>query len=56
MRRVGLPACPVNAAPEILEIAQYVSQYRGGEGCARDVIEKVLRLHGKWRTDTGGGS
>jgi 3-deoxy-D-manno-octulosonate 8-phosphate phosphatase (KDO 8-P phosphatase) len=48
MRKVGLPACPVNAAPEVLQIAQYVSPYQGGEGCARDVIEKVLRLQGKW--------
>lgn len=48
MRRVGLPTCPKNAAPEILEIAKYISPYEGGSGCARDVIEKVLRLHGKW--------
>ncbi len=48
MRKVGLPACPADAAPEVLKIAQYVSPYRGGEGCVRDVIEKVLRLQGKW--------
>jgi 3-deoxy-D-manno-octulosonate 8-phosphate phosphatase (KDO 8-P phosphatase) len=33
-----------------MEIAQYVSPQKGGQGCVRDVIEKVLRLHGKWRT------
>ena len=49
MRKVGLPACPADAAPEVLQIAQYVSPYRGGQGCVRDVIEKVLRLHRKWR-------
>ncbi len=48
MRRVGLPTCPRNAIPEILEIAEYISPFDGGEGCARDVIEKVLRLQGKW--------
>ncbi len=48
MRRVGLPACPLNAAREILELAQYTSPCKGGEGCARDVIEKVLRLRGDW--------
>lgn len=48
MRKVGLPACPADAAPEILAICRYVSPLRGGEGCARDVIEKVLRLQGKW--------
>lgn len=48
MRRVGLPACPKDAVPEVLEIAKYISPLSGGEGCARDVIEKVLRLHGNW--------
>lgn len=48
MRKVGLPTCPANAAPELMEIAKYVSPYRGGEGCARDVIEKVMRLQGSW--------
>ena len=48
MRRVGLPTCPSNAASEILEISQYVSPLQGGYGCVRDVIEKVLRIHGKW--------
>jgi len=48
MRKVGLPACPRDAAPEIIEISEYVSAFNGGAGCARDVIEKVLRLHEKW--------
>lgn len=48
MRKVGLPACPSDAVPEILEMAKYISPKKGGSGCARDVIEKVLRLHGNW--------
>lgn len=51
MRRVGLPACPQDAAPEILRIAVYVSHRKGGDGCVRDVIEKVLRLQGKWNPE-----
>jgi 3-deoxy-D-manno-octulosonate 8-phosphate phosphatase (KDO 8-P phosphatase) len=49
MRRVGLPVCPNDAAHELLEIAQYVSPLAGGMGCARDVIQKVMLLHGTWR-------
>ncbi len=49
MRRVGLPTCPRNACREILEIATYISPQNGGEGCVRDVIEKVMRLHDKWQ-------
>ncbi|MEM1123620.1 MAG: HAD hydrolase family protein [Bacteroidota bacterium] len=48
MRCVGLPVCPKNAAPEIKEIVQYLSPYGGGEGCVRDVIEKVLKLKKLW--------
>ena len=48
MQKVGLPVCPNDAAPEIKAIAEYVSPIEGGAGCARDVIEKVLKLKGKW--------
>lgn len=51
MRRVGFPTCPANAVPEVMEIAKYISPHPGGQGCARDVIEKVLRLHRKWRDE-----
>ena len=50
MRRVGFPACPADAIPEIIKISKYISPYQGGEGCVRDVIEKVLRLNDNWMT------
>lgn len=49
MKMVFLPACPADACPEIQEIARYISPLKGGEGCARDVIEKVLKLNGDWQ-------
>jgi len=48
MRRVGLPCCPSDAVQEVKQIAQYISPLAGGKGCARDVIEKVLKLKGDW--------
>lgn len=48
MRHVHLPCCPADATREILSISQYVSPYTGGNGCVRDVIEKVLTLQGLW--------
>lgn len=51
MQLVGLPVCPVDAAPEIKEISKYVSSCRGGEGAARDVIEQVLKAQGAWMSD-----
>lgn len=48
MRRVGLPTCPADAAQEVKDIAQYICAQKGGDGCARNVIEKVLKLRGDW--------
>jgi 3-deoxy-D-manno-octulosonate 8-phosphate phosphatase (KDO 8-P phosphatase) len=52
MQIVGLACCPADAATEIKEIAKYISPLKGGEGCARDVIERVLKLRGDWEVDT----
>jgi 3-deoxy-D-manno-octulosonate 8-phosphate phosphatase (KDO 8-P phosphatase) len=48
MKVAGVPVCPADADSEIKQVALYVSDKRGGEGCVRDVIEQVLRLHNKW--------
>jgi 3-deoxy-D-manno-octulosonate 8-phosphate phosphatase (KDO 8-P phosphatase) len=48
MKIAGVPVCPSDADSEIRQISSYVSDKKGGEGCARDVIEQVLRLHDKW--------
>ena len=49
MRRVGCPVCPADACTEVKEASIYISQRRGGQGCARDVIEQVLRAQGLWQ-------
>jgi 3-deoxy-D-manno-octulosonate 8-phosphate phosphatase (KDO 8-P phosphatase) len=48
MKDVGLPCCPQDAVPEIKATSKYVSHKKGGKGCVRDVIEQVLKVHGKW--------
>ncbi|TDL99111.1 MAG: 3-deoxy-D-manno-octulosonate 8-phosphate phosphatase [Flavobacteriaceae bacterium] len=48
LQMVGLGCCPRDAAPEIRSIAGYISNYKGGEGCVRDVIEQTLKVQGKW--------
>jgi 3-deoxy-D-manno-octulosonate 8-phosphate phosphatase (KDO 8-P phosphatase) len=53
MSLVGLPACPQDAAPELLSMARYISPVSGGMGCVRDVIEQVLRLNGHWNNQSG---
>lgn len=51
MTIVGLPCCPHDAAPDICSISKYISPVAGGYGCARDVIEQILRAQGLWMHD-----
>lgn len=51
MTRCGLPCCPKDAAPEVKAVAQYISHAPGGYGCGRDVVEQVLKVHGRWLAD-----
>ncbi len=52
MQYCGLAACPADAVAEIKTISKYISPLKGGEGCVRDVIEKVLKLQNNWMVDT----
>jgi 3-deoxy-D-manno-octulosonate 8-phosphate phosphatase (KDO 8-P phosphatase) len=49
MQFVGLPCCPADAVQELKLFSKYISSYKGGKGCVRDVIEKVLQLRGDWQ-------
>ena len=50
MQRVGLPACPADAVPEVKAISKFISENPGGKGAVRDLIERVLKVQGKWMT------
>ncbi len=52
MQYCGLATCPADAAAEIKSVSKYISPLKGGEGCVRDVIEKVLKLQNNWMVDT----
>ncbi len=51
LRLAGLPCCPADAAQEVKTVALYISPLKGGDGCVRDVIEKVLKLRNDWNED-----
>jgi len=53
MKTAGVPVCPADADSEIKQVASYISDKKGGEGCVRDVIEQVLRLHNNWMDAEG---
>lgn len=52
MQEVGLPVAPADAAQEIRKVAVYITSSKGGKGCVREVMEKVLRLNGHWELET----
>ena len=52
MKEAGLAVAPADAAEEIKKVAAYITSKKGGKGCVREVIEKVLRLNGHWELET----
>ena len=48
MKLAGLPVCPADAVEEIKAVSLYISPKNGGQGCVRDIIEKVLKIQNKW--------
>ena len=54
MQRVGIPVCPADAAMECIEASRYVSEFNGGHGAVRDIVEQVLRAKGLWAKNLKG--
>lgn len=51
MLKAGIATCPSDASQEIKSISKYISGFKGGKGCVRDIIEQVLKIQGKWMND-----
>ena len=50
--RVGLSGAPADAAAEVRERVDWVSQSGGGHGAVREFIELVLRAQNRWERVT----
>lgn len=48
LRRVGYPITVPNGAPQLRELARFVTPRPGGEGAVRDVVEHLLCREGLW--------
>ena len=48
MKISGFVGCPSDSCIEVREIADYVSNVKGGYGAVRDIIEYLLREYGEW--------
>ncbi len=51
MQMAGVACCPADAVQEIKAVSHYISPVNGGQGCVRDIIEKVLKLNDDWNND-----
>ena len=54
MRLVGVPVCPSDAAMEVVEASRYISEFSGGHGAVRDIVEQVMRAKGVWAKNLKG--
>ena len=45
---VNIKCCPKDACNDVLNAADYISPKGGGQGCVRDIIERVMRIQDKW--------
>lgn len=48
LRKSALACCPADAVHEVKAVCDYISPLRGGEGCVRDILEKVMKIQQKW--------
>ena len=51
MLACGCGVCPSDAVDEVREIADYISPRPGGKGCARETMQMVMKVQGKWNLD-----
>jgi 3-deoxy-D-manno-octulosonate 8-phosphate phosphatase (KDO 8-P phosphatase) len=48
LSRVGLAAAPADAVPEVRERVHWLAPSAGGAGAARELLELILRVQGRW--------
>ncbi len=48
LHAAGISCCPADAVSEVRDSVLYISPFKGGDTCVRDVIEIVLRLNSHW--------
>lgn len=48
MKICGKVGCPADAAKEVIDIADYISNCNGGKGAVREILLNVLREEGKY--------
>lgn len=50
MKLAGFSAAPKDAAEEIIQSVDFVSQKAGGQGAVRDILEHIMKERGEWKS------
>jgi 3-deoxy-D-manno-octulosonate 8-phosphate phosphatase (KDO 8-P phosphatase) len=53
LKLAGFSGAPADADPTAKKAARWVSQFPGGRGAVRELIQMVMTLHGKWPRPNG---
>ena len=48
LKKAGVKVAPANAIKEVKQIADFITERKGGEGALRETIEEVLKIQNKW--------
>ena len=48
LARAGFSCAPADAVPEVRSRVDWVSQFHGGSGAVRELVELILRAQGSW--------
>lgn len=48
LKLAGLPCCPADASEDVKSVCRYVTKAAGGQGVARELIEKTMKLQDTW--------
>jgi len=52
MRCVGLAVAPADACTDVRRVAKWVMRSSGGDGCVRELIERLLKAKSRWEEHT----
>lgn len=48
MKDLGFKGCPADSCEEVKRIADFVSEYKGGEGAVREILEFLIKQNCDW--------
>ena len=48
LKRAGFSVAPSDAAAEVVERVDYITEKNGGRGAVREAVEVILKAQGKW--------